>query len=152
MNADPFTLILVIWTALQMTWVTMLLFVQLVQISRAMTTYENMLGSHHDYGSRASEAITSALTTGTLSREGAQLGESGLGPDPALPLTHAPGGHQHHGGCFDQWKKILGVDNFVETLQGYRERGNRRRRNQNPFSRGMSPWILMASELILTIP
>jgi hypothetical protein len=121
----------------------MLLFVQLVQISRAMTTWENMRGAHHghDHSSKASQAITSALTTGTTSRAGAQIGNTGLGPDPALPPTHAPGGH-HHGhrhkeGCFAQWKKILGVDTFVETaLNGYEGNKNRPRRQRNPFSVG----------------
>jgi hypothetical protein len=132
-NADPYTLVLMIWAALQLTWVTMLLFVQFVQISRAMTTYENMRGSPHMHGSRASEAITSALTAGTASMAGAQLGPDGRGLDPAVP-SHVGGHHHHREGCFAQWKKILGVDTFVETaLQG---NSSRPRRNRNPFSRG----------------
>jgi len=125
------------WATLQLTWVTMLLFVQLVQISRAMTTWENMRGAHHDHGSKASEAITSALMTGTT-RTGAQLGGSGMGPDPALPPNHAPGHHHHHKtGCFAQWKKILGVDTFVETaLHATVGNNGRSRRNRNPYSRG----------------
>lgn len=131
-NKDPYTLVLMIWAALQMTWVTMLLFVQATQISRAMTTYENMRGSHHSHGSRASEAITLALTAGTLSLDAAQLGSEGRGADPAVPPSH---GHSHHHkeGCFGQWKKLLGVDTFVETLQG---NSTTRRRNRNPFSKG----------------
>lgn len=140
-NADAFTLIIVIWATLQLTWVTMLLAVQLIQVSRAMTTYENMVGAHHGHDSKTSEAITSVLTTGTTTRAGAQIGSTGLGPDPALPPTHAPGshhGHNHHqGGCFAQWKKILGVDTFVETaLHGYSGTRNRSQRRQNPFSAG----------------
>lgn len=138
-NADPYTLVLTLWAMLQLTWVTMLMFVQLVQISRAMTTWENMRGAHHGHGGRASEAITSALTTGTTSRAGAQIGDTGLGPDPALPPTHAPGGHHHHHkqGCFAQWKKILGVDTFVETaLDSYGGKKNRPRSARNPFSNG----------------
>lgn len=116
----------------------MLMFVQLVQVSRALTTWENMRGSHGHGHSKASDAITSALTTGTTSRSGAQIGDTGMGPDPALPPTHAPGhNHPHHkAGCFAQWKKILGVDTFVETaLDGVS--GNKRPRSQrNPFSNG----------------
>ncbi|KAG9244655.1 hypothetical protein BJ878DRAFT_440949 [Calycina marina] len=135
-NSDPFTLVLAIWAALQLTWVTMLLFVQLLQIARAQTTYENMKGAHHGhgFGSKASEAITSALTTGTTTAAGAQIGPTGLGPDPALPPTHVPHGH-HHQSCFAQWKKLLGVDTFVETAFSGME-GNRPRRNRNPFSAG----------------
>jgi hypothetical protein len=110
----------------------MLLFVQIVQISRAMTTWENMVGSRHGHGSKASEAITSALTTGTLSRAGAQIGPDGLGPDPALPSTDGHHGHRHKQGCFDQWKKLLGVDTFLETAIS----SNAPRRNRNSFSAG----------------
>lgn len=82
----------------------------------------------------------SSLTTGTTSRSGAQIGTTGLGPDPALPPTHAPDGHGHHhhkAGCFAQWKKILGVDTFVEVAtNGYEGSRNRPRRNRNPFSAG----------------
>jgi palmitoyltransferase len=139
-NADAYTLILVAWATLQLTWITMLLFVQLVQVSRAMTTYENMMGAHHGHDSKAAEAITSALTTGTTSRAGAQLGATGLGTDPALPQAHGHGHHGHHHhqqGCFAQWKKILGVDTFVETaLHGTSGTRNRTRHNRNPFSAG----------------
>ncbi|KAG9236725.1 hypothetical protein BJ875DRAFT_210453 [Amylocarpus encephaloides] len=133
-NSDPYTLVLCCWAALQLTWVTMLMFVQLVQISRALTTWENMSGTHHTHGSKASAAITSALTTGTTTRTGAQIGDTGLGPDPAMPPTHAPGHHHHHDGCFKQWKKILGVDTFVETAMGNKTND---RRNRNPFSNGI---------------
>lgn len=138
-NYDPYTVVLMVWAALQLTWVTMLLFVQLVQISRAMTTYENMRGTAHSHGSRASEAISSALAAGTLSMAGAQLSNDGRGLDPALSPTHTPGQHHHHPrtGCFAQWKKILGVDTFLETaLHGYEGNTTRARRNRNPFSRG----------------
>ncbi|KAH8805592.1 hypothetical protein F5884DRAFT_799941 [Xylogone sp. PMI_703] len=129
-NVDAYTIILVVWSTLQLTWVTMLLFVQLVQISRAITTWENMKGTDHIHASKASEAITSALATGTLSRSAAQVG-----PDS----TTAGHGHHHHhrhgGGCFAQWKRLLGVDTFVETAL-HSSGNDRSRRNRNPFSRG----------------
>jgi palmitoyltransferase ZDHHC13/17 len=113
----------------------MLLFVQLVQISRAMTTYENMRGTHHSHGSRASEAITTALAAGTFSVNGMPQNGRINGPDPAIPSAHVEH-HHHKTGCFAQWKKILGVDTFVETaLHGY-DGNAARRRNRNPFSRG----------------
>lgn len=113
----------------------MLLFVQLVQISRAMTTYENMRGTHHSHGSRASEAITSALAASTFSVNGMPPGGGVSGSDPAI-TSAAHMEHHHKTGCFAQWKKILGVDTFVETaLHGY-DGNATRRRNRNPFSRG----------------
>lgn len=128
-NVDAYTLVLVIWSTLQLTWVTMLLFVQLVQVSRAVTTWENMRGMDYAHGNKASEAITSALTTGTLSRNGAQVGPE--------PTPHGNHNHHHHhgGGCFAQWKKLLGVDTFIETAL-HRPKEDRSSGNKNPFSRG----------------
>lgn len=130
-NNDSYTAVLIIWTAIQLTWVTMLLFVQSIQIARAMTTYENMRGAHHHH-SKASEAITSALAAGTSSFAGAQLGPDGRGPDPAVPHAHGHK-HHHHDGCFAQWKRILGVDTFVETAL-HPQKGKAKK--GNPFSRG----------------
>ena len=125
---DTFTVVLSIWTSLQLTWVTMLLIVQLVQISRATTTYENMRG-HGGQGSLASEAITAALTSGSTSLSGAQLDS---------PSGHSHGhGHHHKEGCFAQWKKLLGLDTFLATAQDGLEGSRRNRRRQNPFSRGI---------------
>ena len=113
----------------------MLLFVQMVQIARATTTYESMHG-RIEHGSRASQVFTSALTAGTTSISGAQLSSTGMGPDPALHEGHGHG-HAHKDGCFAQWKKLLGLDTFVATAQGGLESGSRSSRRQNPFSRGV---------------
>lgn len=138
---DTFTVVLSIWATLQLTWVTMLLVVQLVQISRGQTTYESMHRHSMHHGSRASEAITSALTSGTTTLAGAQLTGSGMGPDPALAPDHGHGhghGHAHGEGWFAQWKKLLGLDTFLATAQGgLAASGGRSRRQQNPFSRGV---------------
>ncbi|MCJ1405497.1 palmitoyltransferase akr1 [Xylographa trunciseda] len=127
---DTFTVVLTMWSSLQLTWVTMLLFVQLVQISRATTTYENMRG-HGSQGSRAPEAITAALISGSTSMSGAQLN----------PPSSGSNGHdrRHHPkeGYFAQWKKLLGLDTFLATAQDGLEGSRRSRRRQNPFSRGI---------------
>lgn len=127
-NNDAYTMVLLVWAALQTTWVTMLLFVQMVQIARGLTTYENMRGAHHHSSNSAANAITSALTTGSTSIGGAQLGPDGRGPDPAVPGGH----HHHHDGCLKQWKKILGIDTFVGTVK----KDKSTTRSRNPFSRG----------------
>ncbi|RKF79652.1 Palmitoyltransferase AKR1 [Golovinomyces cichoracearum] len=121
-NTDSYTLILVFWAMLQLTWVSMLIFVQLIQISRATTTWENMRGTNYDRPSKASEAIMSALTTNTVT--GASHGRN----TSISTRNH----HHHKRGCFDTWKRILGVDTFVETALSRKER----RRNANPFSAG----------------
>lgn len=136
---DTFTVVLTIWATLQLTWVTMLIVVQLVQISRGLTTYESMHRNSMHHSSRASQAITSALTSGTTTLAGAQLTGSGMGPDPALAPDHGHGhGHTHREGWFAQWKKLLGLDTFLATAQGGLDAsGSRSRRQQNPFSRGV---------------
>jgi palmitoyltransferase ZDHHC13/17 len=129
-NADAYTLILGCWVTLQLTWVTMLLFVQFVQVSRAMTTYENMFGIQD-------AALTSAFTsTGTpldpqhpsLAPQEPAGGQDGHG--------HAHG-HKHKGGWVKQWARLLGVDPFIETVRGRgAATGNKKRRKGNPYSRG----------------
>ncbi|KAI9702573.1 MAG: palmitoyltransferase akr1 [Candelina mexicana] len=134
---DPFTILLVAWAGIQLTWVTMLLVVQLVQVSRAQTTFESMRGHSHSDGNSASEAITSALTAGTTSLSGAQLTDSGMGPNPTMSAD-AHNGHTHRDGFFSRWKKLLGLDTFVNTaLHGYHGSKKQARQPKNPFSRGV---------------
>lgn len=128
---DTFTVALTIWAALQLTWVTMLIVVQLVQISRAVTTFESMRGREY-HGSHASEAITAALAAGTTTMGGAQLSRTGVGPDPALPHGYRREPAKKEA-CLSQWIRLLGLDTFVATASG----GVRSRRKSNPFSRGM---------------
>lgn len=125
---DTFTVVLAIWASLQLTWVTMLLFVQLVQIAKATTTYESMRG-HHDHSSRASEALTAVMTSGSTTLGGAQL-------NSVDSQSHGHG-HHHKDGYLAQWKKLLGLDTFLATAQDGLEGGRRARRRQNPFSRGI---------------
>ena len=130
---DNFTVVLAIWAGLQLTWVTMLLIVQLVQISRARTTYESMR-SHATHESSTTESLTAALIAGTTSMGGAQLTSDDRGPNTYGAYGHA---HPRREGCFPQWKKLLGLDTFVVTAQGSLEGGRRSQRRMNPFSRGL---------------
>ncbi|EED21786.1 palmitoyltransferase SidR [Talaromyces stipitatus ATCC 10500] len=131
-SKDTFTLFLTFWAALQLVWVTMLCCVQLVQISRNQTTYENMRGSSMTAGG-ASQAITSALVAGTPNPAAAGLTRAGHGPTPGGAPAGGHG-HQHHqrkGGFIAQWMGLLGLDTFFATAQG------RSTRQKNPFSRGI---------------
>ncbi|KAK5989733.1 Palmitoyltransferase AKR1 [Cladobotryum mycophilum] len=126
-NADAFTLILALWATLQLTWVSMLLFTQFVQVSRAMTTFENMTGI------RTGASLSSAFTS------------TGTPLDPNHPTNTAPTaangqaghGHKRKTGLLNTWSQLLGVDPFIETITG---RGaataKNKRRKKNPFSRG----------------
>ena len=118
----------------------MLFVVQLVQITKAQTTYENMHNNmrHMKNFRGPSQAITSALTTGTTSLGGAQVGASGMGPDPMAMAPRTTGPHKKKEGCFAQWSKLLGLDTFC-ALAIYGSKGPERMRNErrNPFSRGV---------------
>jgi hypothetical protein len=130
---DTFTLVLTLWGSIQLVWVTMLCAVQMVQISRNQTTYENMRG-HLDHATTGSQEITAALAAGTTSLDSTGLSAPGRGPNSTLASTNGP--RQKHG-WFDQWKRLLGLDTFFATAQaGF---GDRRHpsRQKNLFSRGI---------------
>lgn len=130
LSKDTFTLFLTFWAAIQLVWVTMLCCVQLVQISRHQTTYENLRGASFD-GHSASQAITSALVAGTTSPAAAGLTGAGHGPAPAGPGAHQHHSHQRKNGLLGQWMTLLGLDTFFATAQG------RSSRQKNPYSRGV---------------
>lgn len=121
-------MVLAVFSSLQLIWVSMLMIVQLIQIARAVTTYESMRGNLH-HTSQFSEAVTSMMISGTTSMSGAQITNTGMGPDPAVPGRRP----RRKEGFFAQWKKLLGLDTFFATAQG--TAGSRKR--GNPFSRGI---------------
>ncbi|GAQ06916.1 palmitoyltransferase akr1 [Aspergillus lentulus] len=132
---DPFTLVLDLWIAIQLVWVTMLCAVQLVQISRNQTTYENMRGHSIDRSYPSSRAFASAITAGTISLEAAGLSAAGQGPNPALARGHSHRGRRH--GCLQQWSSLLGIDTFFATARDGLRDGPHADRPKNPFSRGI---------------
>lgn len=139
-NADPFTTLLSIWTAAQMVWATMLIFVQIVQIARAMTTYENMKSRDlDDDGGPMSSFVVPAITAGAPGLQDAQLSGDGLGPDPALPTHHTSHAFKKRKreGWLGQWTKLLGVDTFVATAQDGLDRSHQHKHRGNPFSYGI---------------
>ncbi|KAL4869977.1 Palmitoyltransferase akr1 [Aspergillus spectabilis] len=129
---DTFTLLLDLWVSIQLVWVTMLCAVQLIQVSRNQTTYENMRGHSIDRSLPSSRAFASAVTAGTTSLDAASLSASGQGPNPAL--AH---GHRHRGGCLKQWSSLLGFDAFFATARDGLRDGPRAARPKNPFSHGL---------------
>ncbi|KAI0486675.1 hypothetical protein F4859DRAFT_502125 [Xylaria cf. heliscus] len=135
-NADPYTVLLGIWGTLQLTWVSMLIFVQFIQVARAMTTYENMYGIQDGSASALVSAFTS--TGAPLDPSHPNFG----GPPSAAddPLGEGKG-HGHHGhkhrSFLQQWSRILGVDTFIETATGRgAATGKNMRKKKNPYSKG----------------
>ncbi|KAH7382531.1 AFG1-like ATPase-domain-containing protein [Phaeosphaeria sp. MPI-PUGE-AT-0046c] len=134
LNKDPYTIVLSIWAAFQLTWVTMLLAVQLLQVARNLTTYESMRGHLHSHTS--ADALNSFVTTGDTSQDvvGGNSATNGFGS--GQDTSDAPRPHQPKPSILDQWKRLLGLDTFVATaIQG--SQAGQRRRTGNPWSRGI---------------
>jgi hypothetical protein len=116
----------------------MLLFVHFIQIARALTTYESMRSNTDPMG-----PVMSAVATGTLDPDSAQITASGAGPD--TPGSHGHG-HAHKKnkkeGCFSSWKKMLGLDVFFTiAFNGYdgskTKKEKQQRKRGNSFTRGI---------------
>ncbi|KAI0128777.1 hypothetical protein BJ170DRAFT_622879 [Xylariales sp. AK1849] len=135
LNADPYLILVGIWASLQLTWVGMLLFVQFVQVARAMTTYENMYGVNDGSSGNLMHTFTS---TGAPLDPGHPDAVS-VPPSAADdPLGNRPKHGHKHGGFLQSWSRILGVDTFIETATGRSAAtGKNQRRKRNPYSRGM---------------
>ncbi|KAF2124991.1 hypothetical protein P153DRAFT_300548 [Dothidotthia symphoricarpi CBS 119687] len=130
LHKDPFTIVLTIWAIFQLTWVTMLLCVQLLQVARNLTTYESMRGHLHSH--TPADALNSFVTTGSTSQD---LAGFGSGQDTGdLPRRPQP-----KSSIWDQWKRLLGLDTFVAiALHGSRaEEMQRRQARGNPYSQGV---------------
>ncbi|KAK3986427.1 putative palmitoyltransferase [Cladorrhinum sp. PSN332] len=129
-NTDAYTLLLAIWATLQLTWVGMLLFVQFIQVARAMTTYENMFGVNRTVHTSLSSAFTST---------GAPLDPSQQPPSGAAAPGEGGHGHGHghkHGGMLKNISRLLGVDIFMNTARGRGAATTKKRKAKNPYSRG----------------
>lgn len=134
LHKDPYTIVLSIWTAFQLTWVTMLLVVQLLQVARNLTTYESMRG--HLNSDTPADALNSFVTTGDTSQEVAGGSAPTTGFGSGQDTGEGPRRPQKKHSIWDQWKRLLGLDTFVATaLQG--SQANQVRNRGNPFSRGV---------------
>ncbi|KAI0167430.1 hypothetical protein BJ166DRAFT_519924 [Pestalotiopsis sp. NC0098] len=133
-NTDPYIILLGIWASLQLTWVSMLLFVQFVQVARAMTTYENMYGINDGSSASVMHSFTSTGAPLDPTHPNASAPPPSAADDPLGNRGH---GHRHKQGFLQQWSRILGVDTFIETATG---RGaataKKQRKKKNPYSRG----------------
>ncbi|KAK9781830.1 putative Palmitoyltransferase [Seiridium cardinale] len=134
-NTNPYIVLLGIWATLQLTWVGMLLFVQFVQVARAMTTYENMYGINDGSAANLMHNFTSTGAPLDPTHPDALRAPPSAADDP---LGNRPShGHKHGRGFLQTWSRILGVDTFIETATG---RGaataKKQRKKKNPYSRG----------------
>jgi hypothetical protein len=139
-NKDPFTIVVSIWAAFQLSWVTMLLCVQMLQIARNLTTYESMRGHLHNH--TAADALNSFVTTGATSQDVA--GGAGSAPTNGFgsgqDIGDAARPRQPKQSLWSQWKRLLGLDTFAAiALRGSAAGQPRARaaRRENPFSRGV---------------
>lgn len=134
LNSDPYLLLLAIWATLQLMWVSMLLFVQFVQVARAMTTYENMYGINDGSGVNVQHNFTS--TGAPLDPNHPDATPPSAADDPLGNRPHGHG-HKHKQGWLKQWSRLLGVDTFIETATGRgAATGRKQRKKRNPYSMG----------------
>jgi palmitoyltransferase ZDHHC13/17 len=138
LNKDPYTIVLSVWTAFQLTWVSMLVVVQLLQVARNLTTYESMRG--HLNSNTPAEALNTFITTGDTSQEIAG-GAGGSAPTNGFgsgqDTDDAPKRPKPKHSIWDQWKRLLGLDTFVATALQGSQGANQARSRGNPFSRGV---------------
>ena len=132
LHKDPYTIILSLWAAAQLMWVTMLLMVQLLQVARGLTTFESMRG--HLNSHTPAEAITSFVTTGDTSQETRSGSTNGFGSgqDTGEGPKRPPPKHS----VWDMWKRLLGLDTFAATAFR-RSQASQPTNRGNPFSRGV---------------
>ncbi|KAK4499585.1 hypothetical protein PRZ48_010103 [Zasmidium cellare] len=134
-SKDPLTIITNAWGVLQLTWTFMLIFVHLVQVGKNMTTFESMR-TMDQVG-----PLMSAITTGSMTLDGAQVGESGAGPDASGHGHGHKHKHKKQEGCLTKWSKILGIDTFFaiafQGYKGHKEKKHQHTPKQNPFTRGI---------------
>ncbi|KAF1813484.1 hypothetical protein P152DRAFT_394880 [Eremomyces bilateralis CBS 781.70] len=133
LNKDPFTTVAVAWCTFQLIWVTMLLIVQLLQVARAMTTYESMRGFEHDRS--VGDTLTTFMTTGATSAGQAAVSATGPGSGSSTDGHH----HHHHKnhGFFSQWKKLFGLDAFMATAVNSNPAEIEAKQEGNPYTRGI---------------
>ncbi|GAA5993734.1 hypothetical protein JCM10908_001059 [Rhodotorula pacifica] len=113
---DSFAFAVAFWAGLQLLWTVILLFAQLWQVARQMTTLEvSNVGRYGYMGGKP--GITAASQFGAVDKFGAALPttsgtstpSSGSNDDPAS-LAHAP---RPQKGTFDYLLKLLGLDRFT---------------------------------------
>lgn len=131
-SKDPLTLVTNAWGALQLTWTLMLLFVHLFQVGKNLTTFESMRNTHQV------NPVLSAMTTGTMSMDSAQITGAGAEPISGSGHKHA---HRKKEGCLARWSKIIGLDTFFAiAFQGYKGTKVAKHKpvkKSNPFTRGL---------------
>lgn len=133
-----FTVAVAMWATLQLTWTSILLAGQLLQIARQMTTFE--VSNLSKYGFMGGRGESMAMQQG---HQHASAG-GGISGDEDDPLNGTPtiaGQHHRHGhphgvnGFFGFLLRLLGLDRFT--------RGNAARalahanRSSNPFDMGV---------------
>ncbi|KAI1781318.1 ankyrin [Hypoxylon cercidicola] len=135
-TVDPYTVLLGLWTTLQLTWVGMLIFVQFIQVARAMTTYENLYGIQDGSVSSITSAFTS--TGAPLDPSHADVAAPPSAAADPLGVGRGAHAHAHKKGFLKQWGRLLGVDTFIETATGRgAATGNKTQKKRNPYNKGL---------------
>lgn len=119
LQIDGFGILLAAWDSLQMTWVTMLMIVQLWQISRGSTTmevYDRRRGVFNTKSAPIQQLVASAIVSGTTDTGMAGLEPQGQGPDPPHACHHHR--HTHQGdSSVRKIARLFGIDQFFSNAK-----------------------------------
>jgi ankyrin repeat protein len=139
----PFTTVVMFWNFLQLVWIVLLLFVQLVQIARAMTTSEAT--NFHRFGFMGGDDFSSLP----------QDHHSNLAALSHMAAMRASPERK----CWSSTFRVLGIDQFVSIAQDSFASGRTRRswKEANPASFGLLQnckdfWLPVNSYNIFYVP
>ncbi|BFZ60483.1 palmitoyltransferase akr1 [Saitoella coloradoensis] len=159
LRRDPYTALLGVMSCAHLVWLTMLCFVQLMQVARAITTVESfnlhkygfMGGAPAPVGGSVVGKVVTALATGAVSEEGAQVGPEGRN-DVVDGCEREGEGARPCGNERERRRrgpivripkscvsvlKLLGVDMFLATARDTAPRPSSSAAPRNPFSHGL---------------
>ena len=116
---DPYTTLLTIWTAGQLSWLTLLVLVQYYQIVRGITTHELTNVRKYGYLGGSTVTIEDRMQEGVSSRL------------PPIARASSPPPSR-----FNKCLRILGVEQFLTTFRDRRRQVVAQRQGMNPFDQG----------------
>ncbi|CAN6627334.1 palmitoyltransferase Akr1p [Trichomonascus vanleenenianus] len=112
----------IVWAGLQLSWVVVLVFVQLVQVSKGMTTSE--AANLHRFGFMGADDFSS------LPMDHKSVAAAGPGAVEAFK-------HARQKRWYSSISKVLGIDQFLSTAQDTFGRGTSHNRSSNPVDYGV---------------
>lgn len=124
---DPFTFVLALWTSLQLIWVTLLLAVQLFQISFSITTNEARNLDKYDFMDKIEQDF--------YRKDAAYILQSTLSNNEAV---HHHCSHKKGYRIFSMLSRFLGIHHFLKIISIFSSKSvSMMNKENNPFNNGI---------------